>query len=117
MPGLFGSPSIGAGYANARPLLWHATHCIAFDAAEAVVQWGATVAPGAVFLAAHAEALPVSPQFYLDYIMTGTNISHAVSQGAVESEIRDWCRQSLEPVFGCRDREVLFRGYFICLLK
>ena len=88
MSDLFGSSSMGAGYANSRPpvhprvierviahlgssrkfscvldvgcgaglstrpLVPAADLCIAFDPAEAMVKWGATVAPGAVFMAA-----------------------------------------------------------------
>jgi SAM-dependent methyltransferase len=251
MPDLFGSSSMGAGYANSRPpvhprviervlaqlgsaqkfpcvldvgcgaglstrpLIQAADLCIAFDPAEAMAQWGATVAPGAIFLVARAEAmpfrsgsvdlmtaagslnytdldlffpealrvlkttgtlvvydfsqgrslrdcddldmwfdqflvrypappdpinhldperlgriaggmhlsahehfeigLPVSPQFYVDYIMTETNISHAVARGAKEADIRAWCETSLVSVFAGQEREVLFRGYIAYL--
>ncbi len=61
--------------------------------------------------------LSVSPRFYVDYIMTETNISNAVAQGAVEAEIRTWCESSLAPVFSGEDKEVLFRGYYALLKK
>lgn len=48
----------GAGL-SARPLVPAADLCIAFDPAEAMVKWGSTVAPGAEFMAAQAEALPL----------------------------------------------------------
>ncbi len=204
----------GAGLST-RPLVPFADLCIAFDPAEAMVKWGASVAPGAIFIAAAAEALPlrsgsvdlmtaagslnyaeldrffpearrvladtgtlvvydfsqgrsfagsadldtwfdqflarypapsdpinqldpetlagiasgmrlgahehfeiglpVSPRFFVDYIMTETNISNAVAHGAKEADIRDWCEASLAPVFAGREREVLFRGYIAYL--
>ena len=204
----------GAGL-SARPLVPAAELCIAFDPAEAMVKWGATVAPGAVFMAARAEALPVrsgvidlmtaagslnyanldlffpearralkdtgtlvvydfsqgrsfsasgdldkwfdqflarypappdpinrldpeilariangmrltahehfeiglpvTPGFYVDYIMTETNISYAVAHGAAEADIRAWCETTLAPVFAGQEREVLFRGYIAYL--
>ena len=206
----------GAGLST-RPLVPAADLCIAIDPAEAMVKWGATVAPEAVFIAAGAEALPVrsgsidlitaagslnyadlerffpearrvladkgtlvvydfsqgrsfrdsgdldiwfdrflarypappdpinhldpdtlarvaggmhlsahehfeigvavSPQFYIDYIMTETNISNAVARGANEADIRAWCEASLAPVFAGREREVLFRGYIAYLVR
>jgi hypothetical protein len=55
--------------------------------------------------------LPLDPAFYLDYVMTETNVTSAVQRGAEKSGIRAWCGQTLAPVFGGAAREVLFRGY------
>ncbi|MCC6365291.1 MAG: class I SAM-dependent methyltransferase [Bryobacterales bacterium] len=55
--------------------------------------------------------LVLHPDFYLDYMMTETNVSHAVGRGIPAGEIRSWCQQTLAPVFGPSPREVLFRGY------
>jgi len=59
--------------------------------------------------------LPITPGFYVDYIMTETNISYAVAHGAAESDIRAWCEASLAQVFAGQEREVLFRGYIAYL--
>jgi SAM-dependent methyltransferase len=59
--------------------------------------------------------LPLTPQFYLEYALTETNVSHAVRTGAPRAEIRAWIEASLRPVFAGRPRDVLFRGYTSCL--
>lgn len=59
--------------------------------------------------------LALSPEFYVEYALTETNVSHAVRNGAARAEIRNWCAESLRPVFQHRTREVLFRGYITCL--
>jgi ubiquinone/menaquinone biosynthesis C-methylase UbiE len=59
--------------------------------------------------------LTLEPQFYEDYVMTETSVAYAVRQGAHEQEIRDWCRQTLAPVFQGRAHEVLFEGYIAWL--
>ena len=79
----------------------------------------ASIVPG-LRLSAHERfeiGLPVSPQFYVDYIMTETNISNAIAHGAREADIRAWCEDSLAPVFNGQEREVLFRGYIAYLVK
>lgn len=55
--------------------------------------------------------LSLTPAFYLDYVMTETNIAWAVQNGVPPEAIRLWCANSLEGVFGGAAREVLFRGY------
>jgi SAM-dependent methyltransferase len=57
----------------------------------------------------------LTPDFYLDYVMTETNVAAAVRRGVPHSEIRRWCGETLEPVWKGADREVLFRGYFACM--
>src|SRR5260370_40008 len=59
--------------------------------------------------------LTLSPAFYLDYVLTETNVAHAVRSGALLAEIRGWCEDTLAPVFGRRSREVVFRGYIAYL--
>jgi len=59
--------------------------------------------------------LVLEPEFYLSYAMTETNVAAAIERGASEGDIRDWCSESLAPVFGGEEREVLFRGYFACM--
>jgi SAM-dependent methyltransferase len=56
--------------------------------------------------------LTLSPEFYVSYVMTETNVAAAVRRGQAEDTIRGWCAQSLAPVFEGRPREVLFRGYY-----
>jgi SAM-dependent methyltransferase len=69
-------------------------------------------------LGAHEDfeiALRLTPRFYLDYVLTETNVSAAVRRGEDLAEIRKWCAGSLAPVWRGEVREVLFRGYFACL--
>jgi SAM-dependent methyltransferase len=55
--------------------------------------------------------LPLSRRFYVDYMLTETNVAQAVSAGASLEDIRAWCSDTLAPVFGDGAREVFFRGY------
>jgi hypothetical protein len=59
--------------------------------------------------------LTLTPEFYLDYAMTETNVAAAVRRGVPISEIRQWCQDTLGPVWEGRPREVLFRGYYACM--
>jgi SAM-dependent methyltransferase len=59
--------------------------------------------------------IPLTCDFYLDYMMTETNVAAAVRNGVRHSEIRSWCAETLAAVWGASEREVLFRGYFACL--
>ena len=61
--------------------------------------------------------LVVDGAFYLEYMMTETNVATAVQSGVPEQSIRAWCADNLEPVFQGVPREVLFRGYFAVLLE
>lgn len=63
-------------------------------------------------LEAFEAGIELSPDFYLNYAMTETNVAAAVSRGVPEQDIRDWCIASLTPVFGDEVREVVFHGYF-----
>ena len=60
-------------------------------------------------------ALTLTRDFYIDYMMTETNVAAAVRRGASPSEIRSWCAETLAPVWPGSEREVLFRGYYACL--
>jgi ubiquinone/menaquinone biosynthesis C-methylase UbiE len=55
--------------------------------------------------------------FYLDYILTETNVAAAMREGVPANEIRSWCAETLEPVWQGRNREVVFPGYFACMIK
>jgi SAM-dependent methyltransferase len=58
-----------------------------------------------------AMPLPLSASFYVEYMLTETNVQHAVRRGTPLDEIRTWCTETLAPVFGGRERDVVFRGY------
>jgi len=60
-------------------------------------------------------ALAVAPGFYLDYVLTETNVAAATRRGVPHAEIRSWCAETLAPVWKGREREVLFRGYYACM--
>jgi len=59
--------------------------------------------------------MTMTPDFYLDYMMTETNVAAARRRGVLRSEIRSWCTETLAPVWRGKERGVLFRGYFACL--
>jgi SAM-dependent methyltransferase len=59
--------------------------------------------------------ITLAPEFYLDYVMTETNVAAAVRNGVPLSEIRSWCAETLAPVWNGAEHEVLFRGYFACM--
>ena len=64
----------------------------------------------------HIEVgVELSPRFYLDYMMTETNVAFAVRNGVPRDEIRSWCEDTLGPVWGGKKREILFSGYFACM--
>jgi ubiquinone/menaquinone biosynthesis C-methylase UbiE len=62
-----------------------------------------------------AIALPLSRAFYIDYMMTETNVAAAVRRGTPPEEIRRWCADSLAAFWSDTTRDVVFRGYFACL--
>ena len=59
--------------------------------------------------------ITLTPEFYLNYVMTETNVASAVRSGASNAEIKSWCAETLASVWMDSEREVLFRGYFACL--
>jgi SAM-dependent methyltransferase len=56
-------------------------------------------------------AVPLSANAYLEYILSETNVERAITRGVSEGEIHDWCKRSIEAIFGGTVHEVLFRGY------
>ena len=60
--------------------------------------------------------LTLTPGFYLDYILTETNVAAAIRSGMARREIRSWCAETLEPVWRRAEHEVIFRGYFACMI-
>jgi SAM-dependent methyltransferase len=76
------------------------------------------IAPPYFRLESHQEfeiGLPLTHDFYEDYVMTETNVAAAIRAGASPEEIRQWCHRTLEPTWRASNREVLFQGYFACL--
>lgn len=59
-----------------------------------------------------ALPLPMTPQAYVDYVMTETNVANAA---VAATEVRDWCSRSLEPVFDGKPQRVVFNGYLAWL--
>ena len=60
--------------------------------------------------------LDLDQHAYCDYVMTETNVAHAIGQGTSASAIRDWCSTTLSEVFGAGSREVQFPGYLAHLV-
>ena len=56
-------------------------------------------------------ALPHSANTYLEYILGETNVERTITRGVSEGEIHDWCKRTIEAIFGGTTHEVLFRGY------
>ena len=61
--------------------------------------------------------ITLTPQFYIDYILTETNVEAAVRNGVHLEDIRSWCAETLDPIWNGREQEVLFRGYFACMTR
>jgi hypothetical protein len=57
----------------------------------------------------------LGPDFYLDYMLTETNVAAALRSGISLSEIKAWCAETLARIWRDGEREVLFRGYFACM--
>jgi SAM-dependent methyltransferase len=55
--------------------------------------------------------LPLDHDFYLEYVLTETNVSHAIQAGTPESSIRTWCAETLRPVFTEGELKVTFEAY------
>jgi SAM-dependent methyltransferase len=56
-------------------------------------------------------AVPMDLGAYVSYALGETNVEAAVARGVPESEIRDWCRRTLAPVFGEEVLDVVFDCY------
>lgn len=64
----------------------------------------------------HLEiAITLAPQFYIDYMLTETNVAAAIRNKISLEEIRSWCTETLGPIWDGKEQEVLFRGYFVCM--
>jgi SAM-dependent methyltransferase len=60
--------------------------------------------------------LPMTFDAYLRYMLSETNAEHAIASGACSAgEVRDWCRETLEPVFANGDVTVVITGYVATL--
>jgi SAM-dependent methyltransferase len=75
------------------------------------------VSMGFIVTAQERFEIPITlaPEFYLEYMLTESNVAAAVRAGIAQDEIRAWCAATLAPVWQGRDREVLFRGYWAVL--
>lgn len=62
-----------------------------------------------------AIPITVTPEFFVDYMLTETNVQDAVRRGTALDAIRDWCATTVPVAFGGRERPVLFRGYLATL--
>ena len=56
-------------------------------------------------------AVPMSIESYLRYAMSETGVELAIAAGVQETDIRDWCQRTLEPVFADQARDVVFDAY------
>lgn len=62
-----------------------------------------------------ALPLRLSPESYVAYMLTETNVQAAMRGGTPLDEIRAWCSSTVATVFGGRVRSVLFCGYLALL--
>jgi SAM-dependent methyltransferase len=60
-------------------------------------------------------ALELDVDFYCDYVMTETNVAHAIDRGDDPASIRSWCSAGLATVFAGAAREVIFPAYLALL--
>lgn len=56
-------------------------------------------------------ALRLDPVAYCQYVLTETNVAHAIARGEDRAAIHAWVETSLADVFAGDAREVLFTGY------
>jgi hypothetical protein len=53
---------------------------------------------------------------YLRYMLSETNVEHAIARGAASAEqVRDWCRETLRAVFAGDEVTVVIPGYVATL--
>jgi ubiquinone/menaquinone biosynthesis C-methylase UbiE len=62
---------------------------------------------------AHEFQIPLQLDhaFYVDYMMTETNVAYAIANGTTEASIREWCSRTLAPIFQGQPKQVVFEGY------
>ena len=62
--------------------------------------------------------LPTTFDDYLRYTVTGVNVDSAITRGVCTADqARDWCRDTLAPVFATGDVTVLIPGYLATLSR
>ncbi len=70
-----------------------------------------------LFAAARAEEfsvrLTLTRDFFLEYMLTETNVAYAVRRGASLDEIRAWCAESLAADWPADEATVLFPAYYV----
>lgn len=59
--------------------------------------------------------LVLTPEFYVQYLLTETNVQAATRRGTPVEDIHSWLASTLAPVFGGRPRELLFPAYLALL--
>lgn len=59
--------------------------------------------------------LALTRSFYVDYVMTETNVAAALRRGVPHAEIASWCTETLSRFWNSGERKIRFRGYFACL--
>lgn len=59
-------------------------------------------------------SIPLTRAFYVDYMLTETNVASAVRTGVQLSEIRSWIESTLPPF---ESAEVVFEGYWVALVR
>ncbi len=58
-------------------------------------------------------AIPLALDFFIEYMMTETNVAAAIRRGESAGEIRAWCSETLHPLWRAETEPILFRGYFV----
>ena len=61
------------------------------------------------------HGLKLTPDLYLDYVMSEMNVAQALADGVPTEQIRNWCAKTLESVFQGEAHEVVFQGYIAYL--
>jgi SAM-dependent methyltransferase len=62
--------------------------------------------------------LPMGFDSYLRYMLSEVNVDNAIARGAYGAEeAREWCSETLEPVFAVGDQTVLIPGYIATLAR
>lgn len=55
--------------------------------------------------------LLLDAEFYVNYMMTETNVGAAIREGKPAPAIRKWCIETVTPLFAGTSQEVIFEGY------
>jgi hypothetical protein len=62
--------------------------------------------------------LPMALDAYLRYMLSEVNVDNAITRGACSAEeARDWCRQTLQPVFADGEVTIVIPGYVATLAR